>query len=160
MELCSTRRNSVSLEEFRVEIDHDFNRDRHLQFVILKNQKYVGTIYSYNLNRTDGYVFVTIYIARPWRNNGYGIQAVAVFLEYLFREFGLHKVYAEAYSYNHESLNALMTGGFVVEGRFRGHRLYCGERFDLLRLALFRGQVRNFAPIVKKLTGRDPVDWI
>src|SRR3989344_5493250 len=113
MNLCSTRRNSVSFEEFRKELDCDLKKDRHCQLLIVRRKEYIGMIYSYNLNRTDGHIFVTTYLADVWRGKGYGAEAVIVFLEYLFREYGLYKVYAEVYSYNLESLNALTNGGFV-----------------------------------------------
>ncbi|MBU6490731.1 GNAT family N-acetyltransferase [Patescibacteria group bacterium] len=154
MGLCSTRRNVVSLDEFKKELQSDFSRDRHLQFMIVRKDEYIGTLYSYNLNRTDGHAFATIFIAEGWRDKGYGAEAMIVFLEYLFREYRLYKVYAEVYSYNLKSLRALTSGRFVEEGRFRGHRLYQGERHDLIRMAFFESQVEDFAPLVKKLTSR------
>lgn len=160
MELCSTRRNSVSLEDFKAELDFDLERDRHLQFMIVRKKDCIGTIYSYNLNRTDGHAFVTTYIAKSWRDIGCGAEAMVVFLEYLFREYGLHKVYAEVYSYNLDSLRAMTSGKFVEEGRFKEHRLHHNKRYDLIRLAFFRSQLKDFAPLVKRLTNRDPFDWI
>lgn len=160
MELCSTRRNQISAEAFRVELQSDLKKDRHHQFLIVRKDELIGTLYSYNLNRTDGYVFVTIFIAERWRSSGYGAEAMIVFLEYLFREYGLHKVYAEAYSYNSESLHALSNGGFIEEGRFVGHRLLHEKRYDLVRFAFFRGQIGESAPLVKRITGRDPYDWL
>mgnify|MGYP003393517102 CR=1 FL=1 len=160
MELCSTRRNFVSLDEFRSELSYDFSRDRHLQFMIVRKGECIGTIYSYSLNRTDGHAFVTTYVAKDWRDKGCGAEAMAIFLEYLFREYGLYKVYAEVYSYNLESIRALTSGKFVEEGRFCGHRLHNGERHDLIRLTFFRSQLKDFAALVKKLTKRDPFDWI
>lgn len=158
MKLCSTRRNFVSLEEFKNELASDLRKDRHTQFLIVRKGEYIGTIYSYNLNRTDEYVFVTIYIAESWRSKGYGAEAMIVFFEHLFREYNLYKVYVEVYSYNLESLNALSSGGFVEEGRFCGHRLYNDKRYDLVRMAFFRSQLKDFAPLIKKLTKWDPFD--
>jgi RimJ/RimL family protein N-acetyltransferase len=160
MALCTTRRNTVSLEEFEAELASDLRKDRHIQFLIIRRNEYIGTIYSYNLNRTDGHVFVTIYMAESWRNKGYGAEAMIVFFEYLFREYNLYKVYVEIYSYNLESLSALINGGFTEEGRFCGHRLYNGERYDLIRMTFFRNQLKNCSHLVKRLTNRDPFDWM
>lgn len=160
MRLCSTRRNSVSIEEFKTELTSDLGKDRHTQFLIVRSGEYIGTMYSYNYNRTDGHAFVTTFLCGLWRNRGCGAEAMIVFLEYLFREFGLYKVYADVYTYNRESLNALTSGGFTEEGRFRGHRLYGGERYDLVRLAFYRSQIAGFANLVQKLTNRDPSAWI
>lgn len=160
MGLCSTRRNTVSLDEFQKELQSDFSRDRHLQFMIVRKNEYIGTLYSYNLNQTDGHAFVTIFIAEAWRDKGYGAEAMVIFLEHLFREYELHKVYTEAYSYNLESLHALVSGKFVEEGKFQGHRLYQGKRHDLIRMAFFRSQVKDFSQLVKRLTNRDTFDLI
>lgn len=160
MELCSTRRNRISAKAFQAELQCDLKKDRHRQFLIVRKGELIGTLYSYNLNRTDGYAFVTIFIAEQWRSGGYGAQAMIVFLEYLFREHGLHKVYAEAYSYNSESLRALSSGGFVEEGRFVDHRLLREKRYDLVRFAFFKRQVGERASLVKKITGRDPSSWL
>ena len=154
MSLCSTRRNLVSLDEFRLELEYDFKKDRHLQFLIKKEEEYIGTLYSYNLNRTDGHVFVTVYLPPLWRGMGYGAEAMIIFLDHLFREYDLHKIYADVYSYNRKSLRALISGGFIEEGRFREHRLHLNERHDLIRLALFRSRALTFAPLVKNLAKR------
>ena len=84
MKLCSTRRNTVSLHEFEAELASDLRRDRHIQFLIVRKEEYIGTIYSYNLNLTDGHVFVTIYIAESWQSRGYGAEAMIVFFRVPF----------------------------------------------------------------------------
>ncbi|MCX6787287.1 MAG: GNAT family protein, partial [Candidatus Kaiserbacteria bacterium] len=160
MALCTTRRNTVSLEEFRAELTDDLKKNRHIQFMIVRKGEYIGTLYSYNLNRTDGHVFVTTFMAESWRSRGYGAEATLVFLEYLFREYKLYKVYAEVYSYNPKSLSSLISGGCIEEARFRGHRIHNSERHDLIRMALFRNQLESIIPAMKKLTNRDPLDWI
>ncbi len=158
MTLCSTRRNRVSLQEFEAELRMDLSRDRHCQFMVVKRGKRIGTVFSYGLNRTDGHAFVTIYFPRKWRRKGYGAEAMVALLEYLFRECQLYKVYAEVYAYNSESLDALRTAGFIEEGRFHGHRLHSGERFDLVRFALFRTQFNDAAATVRRLIAR-PVGY-
>lgn len=149
---CSTRRNEVSFDEFKKEITMDFKRDRHLQCLILKEKRPIGTIYSYNLNRTDGYVFVTIYLKADYERIGYGVEAFAIFLLHLFQTLQLYKIYAEVYSYNKHSLDCLREAGFVEEGSFKGHRLHQGRRYDLIRLALLQKELPRLENFVSRLT--------
>lgn len=150
MSFCSTRRNKVSLLEFDEELSVDLNRDRHKQCLIFNQGIPVGTIYSYDLNHTDGYVYISIYIVPEYERSGYGAEAFALFLWYLFESLSLHKVYTDAYSYNEHSISCLRHAGFVEEGRFKGHRIYSGERHDLIRLALSQDEI----PRLKKYVTR------
>lgn len=154
MALCSTRRNRVTFDEFVAELHRDFQNDRSYQCLIARGNDYIGTLYCYNLNRTDGFTFFTIYMAAAYRRCGYGAEATALFLSYLFTEYHLYKIYAEAYSYNEGSLRALLSGGFVEEGRFRQHRLHNGKRHDLIRLAFFRKQLVRLNAFVTRLRQR------
>jgi len=151
---CSTRRNKVSFEEFKKELSRDFNRDRHLQCIIVRNDRPIGTIYAYGLNKTDGYVFITTYLTSDCERAGYGAEAFALFMLYLFQNLHLFKIYAEVYSYNEHPLSCLKNAGFIEEGRFRGHRLHNGERCDLTRLAFFREELPRLEKFVERLTGK------
>lgn len=154
MSYCSTRRNNVSLREFEKEIEFDFGRDRHLQCMIFQRERPVGTVYSYNLNHTDGYIFVTLYIVDDCVKRGYGVEAFALFLHHLFQTIKLYKVYAEVYAYNQHSLDCLKKAGFIEEGRFRGHRFYQNQRHDLIRLSFFERDLLKLERFISDLTKR------
>jgi RimJ/RimL family protein N-acetyltransferase len=149
--LCSVRRNSLSIEEFDLELGNDFARDRHEQFLILRkvDERAVGTIYSYNFSAEDGHAFVTMYIDSEHVARGYGATSFALFCRHLFLEYGLFKVYTEVYAYNEASLSVMLNGGLVEEGCFKNHRLVNGKRWNLVRLALYRGQMNEVDRIAK-----------
>jgi RimJ/RimL family protein N-acetyltransferase len=149
--LCSTRRNTVTFQEFKDELRGDFKRDRHLQYVICRKETHIGTIFSYNLNRTDSYAFITLYVDAAARNMGLGVESIVLFSKYLFHNLRLHKLYFDVYSYNTSCISCLVSAGIKQEGCFRGHRLLDGTRFDLLRFALFHGQLPQNAKIVTYL---------
>ncbi|HEY4506493.1 MAG TPA: GNAT family protein [Candidatus Paceibacterota bacterium] len=154
MGLCSTRRNNVSLEEFEEELLRDFERDRHLQFVIRRRHGLVnvGTIYTYNFNPTDGHAFVTIFVAEEHDGRGYGPEAMALCLTYLFAEVGFYKVYLEVYDYNTSSLECIRGAGFSEEGRFKGHRKMGDKRYDLIRFAVYPSHLKSKQRISDHLT--------
>lgn len=141
LRFCTSRRNMVTLDEFKVELSADFSKDRFCQMIIFKKStgEALGTIYCYNLSKQDGYAFVTIFMADDSKSIGYGAEAFALFCNHLFDLIPeLHKIYAEVYGYNLESMSCLKNAGFVEEGRFKEHRLHNSKRYDLVRFAFFR----------------------
>ena len=149
---CSTRRDKISYDEYREEMRRDLAKDRHLQCVILHGSKVIGTIFSYGMNRTDGYTFITTYIEDAYDKKGYGAEAFALFSLHLFRSSDLYKIYTEAYSYNAHSIKCIQRAGLREEGRFVGHRTYDGRRYDLIRFALFIDQLPSLEKFVGRLT--------
>lgn len=139
-EKCSVRRNEINFDNFKKELEGDFQHDRHIQMMIVRKSdgKSIGTIYSYDYKKIDQYLFITIFISREFQANGYGVEAVALFLQYLFNKFTLFKIYMEVYEYNAQSLSCIRGAGFVQEGLFGGHRLFNGVRYDLLRYAIYK----------------------
>lgn len=144
LHFCSVRRDPIGIKEFDREMENDFSYDRHKQFLIYRKSdpiSPIGTIYSYNFNSVDGHAFVTTYIAESDEKRGFGVLAFATFCQYLFETFSLFKIYTEAYEYNVASLGQMLRGGMIEEGRFGGHRLVDGRRWDLVRLALYRSHL-------------------
>ena len=82
-------------------------------------------MFSFNFNPIDGYVFVNVYIDSEEENKGYGVEAIVLFVHYLFIFLPIRKVCFEIFSYNNLSLSTMQNGskyGFCEEGRFREHR--------------------------------------
>lgn len=138
-QFCSWRKEEISFNEFCEELEGDFQNDRHEQYMICKksNFKTIGTIFSYNFNPVDGHAFVTTFISSKHERRGYGAEAFILFVTHLFETYNLHKVYTEVYEYNSMSLQAMLNGGLIEEGRFKEHRLHNERRWDLIRLACY-----------------------
>lgn len=136
---CTMRRTELTTAEFEAELNRDFSFDRHLQLMIcrLSDGEPVGTIYSYNLNRYDGYVYITTYIDETHRNSFYAVSALALLMKHLFEEFGLFKIYCEVYSHNQNCLPLFEKTGWTKEGISKGHKRNNGDRSDLIRFAFF-----------------------
>jgi RimJ/RimL family protein N-acetyltransferase len=151
---CSVRRDPICLEEFKEELASDFKRDRAKQLIAFrkKNNQPVGTIWAYNLNLIDGYVYITIFIDPEYEKSGYGIELFAAMMSCLFQEFpSLHKIYTEAYSYNTHSISIMKNFGFLEEGVFPDHRLFNENRYALHRLAFYREQFLSRIDFIQKL---------
>lgn len=154
--LVSPKRELVNFDKFALEMKRAFERDRHLQFMIeLKETGLaVGTIYSFGLNLTDGYVFINVYVDEKYERFGYGAQAGILLLCYLFDFFPIFKVYFDVFGYNSHSLSTLTSAGFKEEGRFVGHRFYEGQRFDVIRFAAFRDSIQRIRKIEERISKR------
>lgn len=154
---CSCRREAISLEEFKLELERDFSCDRHEQYMICKRktEEPIGTIFSYNYNFVDGYTFVTTFLSYGNEGSGRGVEAFLLFVVHLFEAYELHKVYTEVYEYNQLSLRTMLNGGLVEEGRFKEHRLFEERRWDLIRLAAFRHDLPRARNLVLRLGGKE-----
>jgi len=69
---------------------------------------------------------------------GYGAEAVALVVDYVFRVHATPAVAAGAYADNDASRGLLESLGFREEGRSRAHRFVDGEHRDLVRYGLLR----------------------
>jgi RimJ/RimL family protein N-acetyltransferase len=143
---CTNRKNTVTMDGFKKELERDFRSDRHAQYIILRrsDQEPIGTIYSYNLNLSDGNVFVSTYLKRGSRSRLYGFEAVTAFCLWLFETHPeIYKLYMDVYEYNQISLSSLRKAGFKEEGRFKEHRLFENRRWDMFRLSFYRSQIET-----------------
>jgi RimJ/RimL family protein N-acetyltransferase len=152
---CTNRRFKINFSNFVRELENDFGKDRHVQFMIEKiiGGNIIGTIYSYNFQSVDGYAFITLFINPENQTRGYGPEALALFIDYLFKSHHLQKVYLEVYSYNHLSISPLIKSGFHLEGHFKNHRFFEGRRYDLFRFSLYIEElieIENFLTKLKK----------
>ena len=154
LHLWSIRRHTVNFDEFAAELKADFAIDRHIQLMIEKvaNNSVVGTIYSYNAQFVDGHCWITIYIEPDKTGVGFGAEAVALMLAYLFSYFGFHKIYTDVYDYNEASVSNMESGSFVEEGRFKEHRFFAGKRHDMVRYAIYSSQLPRIQQFITRLT--------
>lgn len=164
LEMC-TSRGPVSFEVFKAEFESEFEANRLEQLSIRSKTEnaLIGTIYAYNHRPEDAYCLVTLFIEEGSRDAGYGPEALAIFVEHLFKEYGLFKIYMEVYDTNAKSLALLTRFGFRAEGRFVNQHKTPSGRCDVIRFAIFqedRERIRAFlgssvAPLSRS-AGSDP----
>ena len=150
---CTHRHQSVTMEAFCAELENDLVRDRHEQYLICRrfDGLPIGTIFSYNLNRIDGYVFITIFLSDDYVGSGLGVEAFILFSIYLIQKFNLFKIYTDVYEYNLLSLKTMLHWGFEEECRFKQHRLYQKQRWDMIRLAVYATDLSRALKLGKRL---------
>jgi RimJ/RimL family protein N-acetyltransferase len=96
----------------------------------------IGFVYSYDMNRTNGYAFACTFVTSSTR--GKGAIATVLFMDYLFKTIPMRKIYVDVLAYNHLSLKTCLNGGFIKEGCFKQHHWFGDRYWDMYRLALYR----------------------
>jgi RimJ/RimL family protein N-acetyltransferase len=72
------------------------------------------------------------------RGKGYGREAMALALDFAFRELNLHRVFLTVFSYNTAAMAMYEKLGFMHEGTHRQHLQRDGQRFDMLLYGMLR----------------------
>jgi len=93
----------------------------------------------------------TTYIDSQYLNKGYGVESLVLFINYLFSYFNFRKIYFDVYAFNDLSYKSLKRAGFIEEGRFKEHRFWNGEYYDLIRLSVFRDRLDEIRKFIKHL---------
>lgn len=77
------------------------------------------------------------------RGEGYGGEAVALVVDYVFAEYDTPAIGAEAFDYNDASRGLLKSLGFAEEGRRRKFMFVDGEHRDMVQYGLLRREWRG-----------------
>jgi ribosomal-protein-alanine N-acetyltransferase len=75
------------------------------------------------------------WLGEEFWGRGIMTEAVSEFVNYCFKKFPLHRIYAEAYANNLASARVLEKAGFVLEGRLRKNVVKDGKVLDSLLFA-------------------------
>ena len=102
---------------------------------------HIGTITINHVNWTlrTGHLGIMIGRKEYW-GKGYALEALRLFIDYLFRDAKLHKLAATAPIENIASIVTLKKLGFKTEGMLRHEALVGGVYRDLMRLGLLEDE--------------------
>ena len=112
------------------------------QFVIEAEEgTSIGRIFYEHLDTKHQRTEVGILIGqKEYWERGYGTDAMLAFLDYLFNELGLHRVYLRLQSYNARALKSYQKCGFTQEGILRHNTFTRGEYHDDLVMGILRDE--------------------
>lgn len=112
------------------------------QFVIeVEEGTSIGRIFYDHLDTEHQRTEIGILIGqKEYWGGGYGTDAVIAFLDYLFNELGLHRVYLRLQSYNARALKSYQKCGFTQEGILRHNTFTRGEYHDDLVMGILRDE--------------------
>ena len=101
----------------------------------------IGRIFYDHLDTKHQRTEVGIQIGeKEYWGKGYGTDAMIAFLNYLFNELRLHRVYLHLQSYNTRALKCYEKCGFIQEGVLRRHSFARGKYHDDLMMGILRDE--------------------
>ncbi len=117
------------------------------QFVVCRKDSDgpIGVVLAYNADLNNGYAYAASAVISEAVGSGVGIEAVDLFVDYLFRCFNLRKIYFEVPEYNLPEIQSLIGGLFHQECVLREHTYYAGRHWNRYILALYRQDYDNIA---------------
>lgn len=137
LHVWSSARLVPTVEGFEAEMDRLLSQSTTLLALHNQSGEPIGFVQAYNINPTDGWCMLRVYFAPEYRGRETGIEACLIFVDYLFANIALRKIYIDLPEFNRGLLGSMFEGGLSEEGRFREHTWYEGRYWDSIRLALF-----------------------
>ena len=102
----------------------------------ITNKEVFSIINFSSLNLLDRNANVGWYFLNNKSQNINAGNSIVIFLDYLFSEIGLRKVYSDVISYNKKALKFNEKIGFKIEGKLREHAFRYGVYNDLFLVGL------------------------
>lgn len=126
-------RNRAQLE---TRIEERVESDDSVTLLACLDDEPIGAVSADHLSM--GRPAITYWIVPERQGDGYGPEAVELFLDVFFRDYDVHSVKAHVFDYNEASRALLERLGFQEEGRMREARFRNGEYVDELIYGLLR----------------------
>ncbi len=104
------------------------------KFSIIENSTNypIGYIGFNNLDIIEGHTGFAFQIMRDSQGQGYGTEALNLFIEYAFRYLGIRKVFTHILASNSASTKVVEKCGFKIEGVLRKHVLRDRKPIDVV----------------------------
>ena len=124
------------LEWFRNRLQYEI----HDFYGVFYMNELIGYVYNYNFTLRNGRCSIVGVVAKEYRGSGLGVKATISFIDRLFRDYPLRKIYTSVYEYNIESLNANTKAGLICEGRLKESKYYQGRYWDTVVFSVEKKQ--------------------
>lgn len=140
---------SVSPAEFHERLWTNVLDHRVVRRLTDPDQKICGTLSAYQPSFRDGTAFLGVMFRPEWHGTGMGIAAVARYVDLLFRQWPLRKLYGEVAEFNYHSFASGNGRFFEEEGRLRSHVYLGGRHWDVHLITITRSLWQHaIAPLV------------
>jgi RimJ/RimL family protein N-acetyltransferase len=101
----------------------------------------IGRIFHENLDAKHRRTEVGMQIGeKEYWGRGYGTDAMITFLDYLFNELSMHRVYLRLQGYNTRALKCYEKCGFTREGTLRHNTFTKGKYYDDWMMSILRDE--------------------
>lgn len=119
----------------------------NLAICLAQGDRHIGNCGLVGIDRDNGVATLGIFIGeKDCRGQGLGEEAVRVLCRFAFDELNLHKVRLDVYASNAVAARTYEQAGFRPEGVLREEVFRQGQRIDVIRMGLLRGELREPKP--------------
>jgi RimJ/RimL family protein N-acetyltransferase len=141
----------TSLEGEQEAIRDILENNRHVFSIVdQKTDRAIGRCMFFNVDAVNRTAMMGIVIGeRDYWDQGYGQEAVSLFLDYGFNLLNLNSVMLATFSFNERAIRCYGKVGFKLIGRRREARIIAGERYDLILMDILAGEFES--PCVKPM---------
>lgn len=101
---------------------------------------YIGGCGVADINQKSRVITIGIYIGKPHQNEGFGSEAMRLFVDFCFMEMNMNKVKLHVYEFNKRAIHCYEKIGFQVEGKLRQELYRNGEYWDEWIMSLLRSE--------------------
>lgn len=130
--------NPIPLFKVKKYIRHQLKIKNYIEFAILMDNKFVGTICIENIDKINKKASIGYWVAKPYRNRGIATKAVKLIVDIGFNKLKLKRIYAKVDEDNIQSRGVLKDAGFEKEGILRKNVLKNGKFYDEYRYEIVR----------------------
>ena len=132
-----------SFEEFETWFKNELKIFYTRFYIIQDDDQSVGFIYAYDYHSLDRTAKMSVYILPDYRDIGIGALATIQFLDRMFTEYNLKKIYSFVYGFNQKSYACNVDAGFVQEGCLKEDKYFNGKFFDMYIFAMYPDHFYN-----------------
>jgi RimJ/RimL family protein N-acetyltransferase len=108
------------------------------KFIVDRRHRPIGLVYEYERSVEDGFTKVTALLLEEQVNQGAGVIATALLVDWLLLNLPLRKVYLEVYGYNPRVAGILRKLEIPEEAVLQENRFWNGEYWNLHVFAIER----------------------
>jgi RimJ/RimL family protein N-acetyltransferase len=129
-------------------VQHRDNQDR-------PNRSLDGLARCYGANMRHGTARISVFTSQRTHSSGFGAEATALLIDFLFHMYPFRKLYMEALEYNYVKFSHAVGRYFDVEAILRGHEIHAGIAWDSYLLAVSREKwMEHGASVVERTHAR------
>jgi RimJ/RimL family protein N-acetyltransferase len=111
-----------------------------VQFIVEdKHRKQpVGVVTAFDVDFRSGHAQLSALVFKDFREHGWPLEGVEIFIDFLFMAHGLRKIYGHSSAANFEQFKSALRGVAREEGRLQSHEFVNGVYLDKIILAIYR----------------------
>ena len=138
---------SLFVNDFNFSTKEEFEKlflykvtNEYINFFVVcdSNHSKIGFVYGHDYHEVDLHIKFTMYIVPQFRNLGLGAICAIKFVDLLFNQFPIKKIYETIFSTNLISLKNNLKAGFTKEAVLKNYIFRNGTFCDLIYLSVTR----------------------